>query len=126
MTVLCGYFSDNLTAQELARVRCLHARAVVDTAMYDDGRLRITRPRPGWLRLAGTWDTSNHDAALAVLAQAVAAGDRELDVSLLQSITQAGMHAPLTGLGRVRLRRPNDTLQRLAQFLGTHRPPGTN
>jgi hypothetical protein len=124
LTVLCGYFSDDLTVGELARVRGLHAREVVDTAVFDDGRLRITRPRPGWLRLAGSWDTGNHDAAVAVLGDAVAAGDRDLDVASLRSITPAGLQAVLTGLGRVRLRRPNDLVQRLAQFLGGQRPPG--
>ena len=58
LTVLCGYFRGDLTTGELTRVRALHAREVVDTAVFDDGRLRITRPRPGWLRLAGTWDTA--------------------------------------------------------------------
>ncbi len=126
LTVLCGYFEGDLTVGELARVRGMHAREVVDTAVFDDGRLRITRPRPGWLRLAGSWDTGNHDAAVAVLGDQVAAGDRDLDVASLRSITPAGLQVLLTGIGRVRLRRPNDLVQRLAQFLSRQRPPGTD
>ena len=125
LTVLCAYFHDDLTAQEQARVRELHLYEVVDTAVFDDGRLRITRPRPGWLRMAGRWDTGNHDAALAVVSRAVAAGDRELDMASLRTIHPAGVHALLTGVGRVRLRRPNPLVQQLAQFLSTQQPPGT-
>ena len=87
LTVLCAYFRNDVTAAELDRVRGLHAREVVDTAVFGDGRLRITRPRPWWLRLAGSWDTGNHQPAVAVLAEAVAAGDRDLDVASLRSIT---------------------------------------
>ena len=125
LTVLCAYFRDDLTSQELARVRELHAHEVVDTAVYDDVRLRITRPRPGWLRLAGRWDTGNHDAALAAVAGAVAAGDQDLDMASLRAIDPAGLHALLTGVGRVRLRRPNPLVHQLAQFLGAQRPPVT-
>ncbi|MGS0688386.1 hypothetical protein ACVBEQ_25085 [Nakamurella sp. GG22] len=78
------------------------------------------------MRLAGSWDTGNHDAALAVLGDAVAAGGRDLDVASLRSITPAGLQVLLTGLSRVWLRRPNDLVQRLAQFLGGQRPPGTD
>jgi hypothetical protein len=126
LTVLCGYYRDDLTEQELLRVKRFHTLEVVDTAVFDDGRLRITRPRSGWLRLAGRWDPTNHDAALAAIGPAVAAGDRDLDVASLRVIDPASLHALLTGVGRVRLRRPNDLVQRLAQFLATHRPPGTN
>jgi hypothetical protein len=123
LTVLCGYFMSELTAGELAQVQGLHSRQVVDTAVFDDGRLRITRPRPGWLRLAGSWDTGNHGVAIAVLADAVATGDRDLDVASLRSITPAGMRALLTGLGGVRLRRPHDIVKRLAQFLSRPHSP---
>ena len=123
LAVLCTYFVDDLSEQQLARIRELHCREIIDTAIFDDRRLRITRSRPGWLRLAGRWDRDNHAAALAVVAQAVAAGDRDLDLSSLRSIDPAGLHALLTGVGRVRLRRPTETVQQLAHFLGTQRTP---
>ena len=123
LTVLCGYFAGDVTEQELLRIRGLHSREVVDPAVYDDGRLRITRPRPGWLRLAGRWDTGNHEPALTAVAQAVTAGDRDLDVASLRSIDPASLHALLTGIGRVRLRRPNHLVQQLAHYLSTQRPP---
>ena len=49
--------------------------------------------------MAGRRDTGNHDAALAVVAAAVAPGDRDLDVASLRSIHPAGVHALLTSAG---------------------------
>lgn len=118
LSVLCPYFATDLTRQEVEQVRALHGHEVADAAVYDDGSLRITRPRRGWVRLAGRWDAGNHAAAIGVVALAAAAGDRDLDVASLRSIDQAGMSALLTKIGGgLRLRRPTDDVQRIAAQL---------
>ena len=127
LTVLCPYFRVDLTFPEVEQVRALHGREVIDTAVFDDGSLRITHPRAGWLRLAGRWNAGNHDAALTVVRDAAAAGDRDLDLASLRYIDPAGIHALLTGIrGGLRLRRPNQMVRRLAALLANHQWPGTD
>ena len=124
LTVLCPYFRHDLTSREVEQVRALHGSEVTDIAVYDDGSLRITQPRVGWVRLAGRWDATNHAAALSVVADAAAAGHRDLDLVSLRSIDPAGVYALLTGIsGGLRLRRPNQLVQRLAGFIATQRRP---
>jgi len=118
LTVLCPYRRDNLTWDEVDRVRHLHDSEVVDEALYDDGLLRVTRPRPGWLRLAGRMDASNHEAALGVVATAARSGDRDLDLASLRDIDAVAAHAMITSIGRgIRLRHPGPLVQRLARLL---------
>ncbi len=127
LTVLCPYFRVDLTFPEVEQVRALHGREVIDTAVFDDGSLRITHPRAGWLRLAGRWNAGNHASALTVVADAAAAGDRDLDLASLRYIDPAGVHALLTGIrGGLRLRRPNQMVRRLAALLANHQWPGTD
>ena len=126
LSVLCPYVRDELTFQEVEQVRMVHADEIPDTAVFDDGSLRITRPRAGWLRLAGRWDTNNHAAALAVVEHAAATGARDLDVASLRYIDPSGVHALLTGIGPVRLRRPNEFVQQLARFVATRCRPAMN
>ena len=69
----------------------------------------------------------NHDAALTVVRDAAAAGDRDLDLASLRYIDPAGIHALLTGIrGGLRLRRPNQMVRRLAALLANHQWPGTD
>ncbi len=118
LNVLCGYQRTALTFDEVDSLRALHMGEVADDAEYDDGTLRITRPRPGWVRLAGRWERSNHTAALSVVADAAAAGHRNVDTSSLRYVDPAGLHAMLTGIGGgLRLQRPNPLVQRLAGLL---------
>ncbi len=53
LTVLCPYFREDLTGPEVEQIRAVHGSEVTDTALYDDGSLRITHPRVGWVRVAG-------------------------------------------------------------------------
>lgn len=118
LDVLCGYDRTSLTFDEAQTVRVMHAGEMADDAEYDDGLLRITRPRPGWLRLAGRWERQNHAAALAVVTDAAAAGHRNVDTSSLRFVDPVGLHAMLTGIGGgLRLQRPNHLVQRLAGLL---------
>ena len=119
VSILCPYRRDELTYQEVEQIRDVHSSEMPDTGLFDDGSLRITRPRAGWLRLAGRWDANNHAAALAVVEHAAATGARDLDVASVRYIDPAGVHALLTGIGPVRLRRPNDFVQRLARLFAT-------
>jgi hypothetical protein len=93
LTVFCPYPRSGLTVGEVERVRALHDVEVTDPALYDDGMLRITRPRPGWLRLAGRMNATNHTAALPVLTAAARAGDRDIDLTSLRDIDTAAAHA---------------------------------
>ena len=126
LSILCPYHRAELTFEEVEQIRDVHNAEVSDTSLFDDGSLRITRPRAGWLRLAGRWDASNHAAALAVVEHAAATGARDLDVASVRYIDPAGVHALLTGIGPVRLRRPNDFVQRLARFFATQSKVGVN
>ncbi len=124
LDVLCGYDRTGLTFDEVDMIRDLHMGEVSDGAEYDDGILRITRPRAGWVRLAGRWERRNHDAAFAVVADAAAAGHRNVDTSSLRYVDPVGLHALLTGIGGgLRLQRPNHLVQRLAGLLA-HKPVG--
>jgi hypothetical protein len=130
LTVLCPYFAVDLTDQEAEYVRAIHKAEITDDAVYDDGLLRITRPRRGWVKLAGRWEAANHAEALAVVSRAAAAGDRDVDVSSLRSIDRTGMTALLTEIpGGLRLRRPQPQVKALAAdlaaYFATHRRPGT-
>ncbi len=118
LTVLCPYWRKNLTYEEVDQIRELHDTEVIDAALYDDGMLRVTRPRPGWLRLAGRMDATNHAAVLGVVATAARGGDRDLDLASLRDIDTAAAHALITSIGRgVRLRHPGPLVQRLARLL---------
>ena len=121
LTVFCPYPRADLTVAEVERVRALHHVEVTDTALYDDGMLRITRPRPGRLRLAGRMNATNHTAVLPVLTAAARAGDRDIDLTSLRDIDIAAAHALITGIGRgIRLRHPGPLVQRLARLLAQH------
>lgn len=125
LTVFCAYEKSGLAAGQVDRVRELHDREVQDSAVYDDGALRITRPYPGWLRLAGRWSPQNHVEALAVVAAAAAAGHRNVDAASLRYVDPAGLHALLTGIsGGLRLRRPNDLVRRLAGLIAARHAAG--
>lgn len=126
LSVLCPYVRDELTFEEVEQIKQFHSIEIPDTALFDDGSLRITRPRAGWLRLAGRWDANNHAAALAVVEHAAGTGARDVDVASLRYIDPAGVHALLTGIGPVRLRRPNELVQQLARFMATQSRPGVN
>ena len=126
LSILCPYLREELTFQEVEHIRDSHSTEIPDTALFDDGSLRITRPRAGWLRWAGRWDSNNHVAALAVVEHAAATGARDLDVASVRYIDPAGVHALLTGIGPVRLRRPNEFVQRLARFFATQSRVGVN
>ncbi len=137
LTVLCPYRRANLTYDEVDRIRELHDSEVVDDALYDDSMLRVTRPRPGWLRLAGRMNATNYAAVLDVVAAAARGGDRDLDLASLRDIDAAAAHALITSVGRgVRLRHPGPLVQRLARLLargpvpavarGSDRPPADN
>jgi len=126
LSILCPYHRDELTFQEVEQIREVHSSEIPDDSLFDDGSLRITRPRIGWLRLAGRWDANNHTAALSVVEHAAATGARELDMASVRYIDPAGVHALLTGIGPVRLRRPNESVQRLARFLATQSRAGVN
>jgi hypothetical protein len=118
LTVLCPYRRENLTYDEVDRIRDLHDSEVVDEALYDDGKLRITRPRAGWLRLAGRMDATNHAAALGVVGTAARGGNRDLDLAWLRDIDATAAHALITRIGRgIRLRHPGPLVQRLARLL---------
>jgi hypothetical protein len=118
LEVLCGYDRASLTFDEVQAVRRLHTGEIPDDAEYDDGILRITRPRAGWVRLAGRWERGNHDAAFPVLADAAAGGDRNVDTSSLRYIDPVCLHALLTGIsGGLRLQRPNHLIRGLAEML---------
>lgn len=118
LTVLCPYRRVNLTFDEVDRIRELHDSEVVDDALYDDSVLRVTRPRPGWLRLAGGMNATNYAAVLDVVAAAARGGDRDLDLASLRDIDAAAAHALITSVGRgVRLRHPGPLVQRLARLL---------
>ncbi len=120
LEVLCGYDRASLTFDEVQAVRRLHTGEVPDDAEYDDGVLRITRPRAGWVRLAGRWERGTHDAAFAVVADAAAAGDRNVDASSLRYVDPACLHGLLTGIsGGLRLQRPNHLIRGLAGMLAT-------
>jgi MEDS: MEthanogen/methylotroph, DcmR Sensory domain len=118
LTVLCPYRRQNLTYDEVDRIRELHDSEVVDDALYDDSMLRVTRPRPGWLRLAGRMTATNYAAVLDVVAAAARGGDRDLDLASLRDIDAAAAHALITSVGRgVRLRHPGPLVQRIARLL---------
>jgi len=118
LTVLCPYRRENLTFDEVDRIRELHDSEVVDDALYDDSVLRVTRPRPGWLRLAGRMNATNYAAVLDVVVAAARGGDRDLDLASLRDIDAAAAHALITSVGRgVRLRHPGPLVQRLARLL---------
>ena len=118
LDVLCAYHRSALTFDELHTVRAVHTDEVPDDAEYDDGMLRITRPRQGWVRLAGRWERRNHEAALKVVSDAAAAGHRNVDTSSLRYVDPVGLHAMLTGIsGGLRLQRPNHLVQQLAGLL---------
>lgn len=124
LTVLCPYFAADLTEPEVEYVRAIHQTEIPDDAVYDDGSLRITRPRRGWIKLAGRWDCSHHGAALDVVSRSAAAGDRDVDVASLRSIEQAGMFALLTEIpGGLRLRSPQPQVRSLAAELAAHLAP---
>ena len=126
LTVLCPYRRDNLTWDEVDQIRELHDTEVVDEALYDDGLLRVTRPRPGWLRLAGRLDATNQAAALGVVATAARSGDRDLDLASLRDIDAVAAHAMITSIGRgIRLRHPGPLVQRLARLLARRPSPVT-
>jgi hypothetical protein len=118
LTVLCPYFAADLTDSETEYVRAIHAVELRDDAVHDDGLLRVTRPRRGWVRLAGHWHEGNHAAVLDIVSKAAAAGDRDIDVASLRSIDRAGMTALLTEIpGGLRLRRPQPQVKALAAEL---------
>ena len=126
LTVLCPYRRQNLTYDEVDQIRELHDAEVIDEALYDDGLLRVTRPRPGWLRLAGRMDATNHAAALRVVAMAAQSGDRDLDLASLRDIDTVAAHAMITSIGRgIRLRHPGPLVQRLARLLASRPTPVT-
>ena len=118
LTVLCPYRRQNLTFDEVDRIRELHDSEVLDDALYDDSMLRVTRPRPGWLRLAGRMNATNYAAVLDVVAAAARGGDRDLDLASLRDIDATAAQALITSVGRgVRLRHPGPLVQRLARLL---------
>lgn len=126
LSILCPYHRAQLTFEEVEQIRKAHNSEIPDTGLFDDGSLRITRPRAGWLRLAGRWDATNHAAALAVVEHAASTGARDLDVASVRYIDPAGVHALLTGIGPVRLRRPNEFVQRLARFFAAQSKVGVS
>lgn len=130
LTVLCPYFAADLTDPEVDYVRALHKVEIPDHAVYDDGSLRITRPRRGWVKLAGHWDPAHHTEAAGVVSRAAAAGDRDVDVASLRSIDRTGMTALLTEIqGGLRLRGPQPQVKalaaELAAYFAMHGRPGT-
>ncbi len=125
LTVLCPYFAADLSDPEVEYVRAIHQVEIHDEAVYDDGSLRITRPRRGWVKLTGHWDAAHHSEALDVVARAAAAGDRDVDVASLRSIDRAAMLAMLTEIqGGLRLRAPQPQVKalvgELAVYFATH------
>ncbi|MGS0688098.1 MEDS domain-containing protein [Nakamurella sp. GG22] len=125
LTVLCPYFAADLSDPEVEYVRAIHQVEIPDDAVYDDGFLRITRPRRGWVKLAGHWNATHHTEAFDVVARAAAAGDRDVDVASLRSIDRTAMVALLTEIqGGLRLRSPQPQVKaltaELAEYFPTH------
>ena len=119
--MFCPYLQAQVTPGQVARLRGLHEVQVQTPAIFDDGLLRITRPRPGGLRLVGRMDATNRGIALAAITSAARAGDRDLDLASLRYIDPAGVHALLTsGISGLRLSRPGPLVQRLALLLAEH------
>ncbi len=124
VTVFCPYLRAPFSPIGLAEVIDNHDVDVQMDAVHDDGLLRITRPMPGGLRLAGEVDPSNHQALLNVLAVARMSGaEVKLDLASLRFIDPLAVEAlleasaPRPGLAAVRWERPRVLVRRLVRLL---------
>ena len=128
LTLLCQYFRVDLTFPEVEQVRALHGREVIDTAVFDDGSLRITHPRAGWLRLAGLWYAETTMRRSTVVTDAAAAGDRDLDLASVQ-VHRTRRNPRFADRNPRRLAitaGPHQMVRRLATLLANHQWPGTD
>ncbi|HEY2204331.1 MAG TPA: MEDS domain-containing protein [Pseudonocardia sp.] len=78
--LLCLYDRGVSDQSAIAAIRRVHRTEVVHEALYDDGLLRVTRPGPGVVRLAGEIDYSNRAVPRDVLARALAEVPRSPDL----------------------------------------------
>jgi anti-anti-sigma factor len=97
--LLCRFEHRLFDDDALEAVRAVHRSELITPAVYDDGLLRVTRPGPGRLRLAGEADHSNRpvirkllDTALdAALRSDSAPRDIVLDLASLRFVDVSGV-----------------------------------
>jgi anti-anti-sigma regulatory factor len=68
---LCFYDRTRYPEDVIERMRALHVEELAVPAVYDDGLLRVTRPVPSALRLAGEVDHSNRPILERLVATAL-------------------------------------------------------
>jgi anti-anti-sigma factor len=97
--LLCRYERRLFDEETLDAVRAVHESELITPAVYDDGLLRVTRPGPGRLRLAGEADHSNRPVIRRVLDTALdsalrsdsAPRDIVLDLASLRFVDVSGV-----------------------------------
>jgi hypothetical protein len=110
---LCLYDNAALSGARRHEVLAGHDTAVVASALFDDGLLRITRLDDG-VRLAGELDISNRHGLLAVLA----GGVEVIDVRSLRFVDARGIAALYTAVrGQVRMRCPQPVPRRVIKLV---------
>ncbi len=114
MSVLCQYSAD-LAREALPQVSAMHADGVRETLLH-------TARLPGGIAVRGEVDVSNHDVLRCAVEAATfgAADSLVVDLSQLEFLDVSGVRALLgatksyrQGGGRVRLRRPQDLVNRV-------------
>ena len=78
--LLCLYGRDQFDERAISAMRAVHPAEFTGPPAYDDGQLRVTRPRPSTLRLAGEVDYSNRGVLGRMIDDALEQTLRSVDV----------------------------------------------
>lgn len=96
--LLCLYDRRTFDDQAVEAMRRVHRAELVQSAVYDDGLVRVTRPAAATWRLAGEIDHSNSDVLTRTVGRALdhvlhavdGPGDVTLDLGSLRFLDVAG------------------------------------
>ncbi|MBW0102983.1 MEDS domain-containing protein [Pseudonocardia sp. KRD291] len=130
--LLCLYDRRRFDEGALDALRSVHGSELTGPPAYDDGLLRVTRPAPSMLRLAGEIDHSNRSVLRGMLDGALEDTLRSVDVPVDVTLDLASLRfldvagavevirgaQQFPGTQRVLLRGPRSRVQRALQRCG--------
>jgi anti-anti-sigma regulatory factor len=111
---LCLYDKRVFDDEAVAAIREIHRTELVGAPAYDDGQLRVTRPEPGTLRLAGEIDRSTGVVLRRILEEAV-------DETLRSATGPDAVTLNLASLRFLDVARTIELIQTARQFPAGHR-----